>query len=597
MEDSTSRKIAVYIATTGGPVRVERITQEPAPQSVVCLRRSSEVLPISGDYDDFVKPGSGVIVREFGPFEDNAFRLDLSGSISAGKSWQFGVFIAHALDAAQGYALAESDDEAEEIFWLTGLVDYDLNLGPVNHIPEKLEASQLSFETWKASGKNITLCLSQKQNSEEIPALPGIEVLGLNNAMELLTVKGIYSAASSSDVIAVEPIPVTPPPPKKKSYKIWWWLIGGIALAGFIYQGYLMSLALMGVSTRGAAPIKTVQLPAPPLTSKTTPTPTSPKLERKGPEKKIYSLAESLISGIERSRKALVEKGDKYQYNDPPRVVLWPFGQDNFSLNPRAEKKLNDRLVSALLEMGSGEFTFMARDELKTIIEDMEATGALDDQGGKDPIAALLKDASNIDIMIKGSAVTDGDASLISFKAVRMDGVILAQTEPKRFKIKLRKRQQAAVKADPKIGSFTLRMRAERELYRVGEKLNLKLKLTKNAWVYCFYDQANGEIVQIFPNPPFWKSHKEPLLLGSRDYTIPGETVFPFDLIVSLPLGQEKIICYAADRNVTDTLPGELQGRSLDPIPNHTTSGIEAIFQGLPGTKVTRSDIEITVSE
>jgi len=180
-----------------------------------------------------------------------------------------------------------------------------------------------------------------------------------------------------------------------------------------------------------------------------------------------------------------------------------------------------------------------------------------------------------------------------------MDGVILAQTEPKRFKIKLRKRQQQALKdaSTPQLGSLNLRLRAEREIYRVGEKLNLKLKLSKNAWVYCFYDQANGEIVQIFPNPPFWKSHREPLLMGSRDYTIPGETVFPFDLIVSLPTGLEKIICYAADRNVTESLPGELQGRSLDPLANHTTSGIEAVFRGLPQTSVTRSDIEITVSE
>ncbi len=600
MKDPALRQISVYIATTGGPVRIERITQEPAPQSVACLRRSSKVLPISGDYDDFVRPGSGVIAREFGPFQDNAFRLDLSGSISAGKSWQLGVFIAHAIESAQGHTLAETDQQAEEIFWLTGLVDYDLNVGPVNHITEKLEASRSIFETWKSEGKAITLGIAQEKNANEVEALSGIEIIGLTNANELLKAKGIYSTASASEIITAEPVSETPPSPPatKKRNKLLLWAIIILGLAAFIYQGYLASSALMGVSGPPPPPpppfkakVGTVKLPAPPQTV-TKPVEAS---DPTGPERKIYNLVEDLISGIKRSRAALAEKGDKYEYNNPPRVVLSPSALNDLALNSRAAKRMNDRLVAALLEKGSGEFTFMAREELKTIIEDMEATGALD-QKGEDPIAALLKEASNIDIMIKGSAVTDGDASLISFIAVRKDGVILAQTTPTRFKIKLRQRQQAAFKK-PSLGTLSLRLRAEREIYRVGEKLNLKLKLSKNAWVYCFYDQANGEIVQIFPNPPFWKSHKEPLLLGTRDYTIPGETIFPFDLVVSLPTGQEKIICYAADKNITKALPEELQGQSLDILKSHTTSGIEAIFQGLPNTQVTRSDIEITVSE
>jgi len=406
LEDSAIRKIAVYIATTGGPVRVERITQEPAPQSVVCLRRSSEVLPISGDYDDFVRPGSGVIVREFGPFQDNAFRLDLSGSISAGKSWQFGVFVAHALDAAPDYALAENDEEAEEILWLTGLVDYDLNLASVNHIAEKLVASQKSFAKWNSSGKNITLCLAKDRNAQEVSAIAGVDVLGLESAVELLRIIGVYKAASSSEVIPLEPLVETYHPlTKKKKDKGTLWLLLVLVLGALGYLAYFTAPTFFSAEKEAPGPqpknpdVTTVELPTPPDVPAVIPVKKLTKPKRKGQEKKVYELAEDLINGIERSRKALTDKGDKYAYNSPPRVVLWPFGQGDNPLNPRAAKKLNDRLVSALLETGEGEFTFMARDELKTIIEDMEATGALDQQNN-DPIAALLKDASNVDVMI-----------------------------------------------------------------------------------------------------------------------------------------------------------------------------------------------------
>lgn len=129
--------IAVFIATTGGPVLIERITAEPAPQSMICLGRSSEVLPISAAYDDFVRPGSGVIMREFGPYEEGAFRLDVGRRVDMGKSWQLAVFIAHALMRDNSYELSDLAN-AKTVLWLTGEVDYDLNIRPISHLPEKL---------------------------------------------------------------------------------------------------------------------------------------------------------------------------------------------------------------------------------------------------------------------------------------------------------------------------------------------------------------------------------------------------------------------------------------------------------------------------
>ena len=133
-------KIRVYIPTTDGPVTVERVTREPAAQSAVCVQRTTRVLPISAAYDSFVRAPSGVIEREFGPFDSGAFRLDVSAPIGDGDSWQLGVFVAHAL-AVDG-RLAGPHDACTQAIWATGAVDNDLHINAVGHIPEKIHLSQ-----------------------------------------------------------------------------------------------------------------------------------------------------------------------------------------------------------------------------------------------------------------------------------------------------------------------------------------------------------------------------------------------------------------------------------------------------------------------
>lgn len=131
--------IAVYIATTAGPVRIERIVGETVPQSNVFVGRGYKPLePVSADYEAFVAPG-GPVEKAFGAFETPSFRLDVSGAIDTGNSWELAVFVAHGL--ARAGRLAGPDDAAEAAVLLTGRVDADLNLCAVGHIDEKVRAA------------------------------------------------------------------------------------------------------------------------------------------------------------------------------------------------------------------------------------------------------------------------------------------------------------------------------------------------------------------------------------------------------------------------------------------------------------------------
>ena len=177
--------VRILIATTGGVVAIDRITAERAPQSMVCLKRTSQVLPISGAYDDFVRPGSGVIAREFG---GQSYRLDLSDVVGSGESWQLAVFLAHAVSESNTHELAGPDVDAAHTYLVTGRVNYDLEVEPVEHIDEKIAAAAQIFAS---AGDGVSVIVPHGDNADR--------------AISLLREGGtqVYPCARIADALAV----------------------------------------------------------------------------------------------------------------------------------------------------------------------------------------------------------------------------------------------------------------------------------------------------------------------------------------------------------------------------------------------------------
>lgn len=577
----TSRKIAVYIATTAGPVRIDRLVLEPAPQSVVCLNRSSEVLPISADYDDFVRPGSGVIMREFGPFGGNAFRMDLAGgSISGGKSWQLPVFIAHAVDTAADCELVPEGEDADEIIWATGLVDYDLNVGAVNHIPEKLAASTEQFKEWDKSEKFVRIFMADGNNAMQAreTGLPERTLFRpAMSAASILAELGIVPTASSSEASMMAKTGIAEPRFKSdgKGWKFW---LGAGLVAIAILFGVYKNLQETDGDVEETTTVEQTTLP-PPGTKQTGPETRESRLD-----KKLESIAIDLLADISRNRQSLKDRGDGFVYGNPSRVIVWPFRAGDAPVKLAGLRKINDSFMASLLRAGGEEYSFVARDSLKAIIKDLEETGGLNDDRG-DTVGALLAKARDVDILIKGEVVPDGDGAQVSFKALRMDGVILAQTTPRYFKIKRTKKADGAGPVSPGDLGVPLALhltteRGNRPTYKIGERLNLNLSLSRDAWLYCFYHDAAGDVTQIFPNPELQKTGRTAKLSGGRAYSLPGAATFPFDLVISPPTGNETIQCYASSQDIGANLPSSLQGQSLDPITEFTVEEIDRIFKG-----------------
>ncbi|MDP6829874.1 MAG: hypothetical protein QF512_02835 [Alphaproteobacteria bacterium] len=189
---------AIFVMTTGGLVQIQRITRERAPLSMMVLGRGSERLPVSERYDDFVYPGGGPVERFLGPFPDGGFRLEVSGPIDSGDSWQLAAFIAHAVLAAEDCSLCREVEEADKIVCLTGLVDFDGAVGGVGHIPEKLHAVEARLREWVAGGVAPLLAVPRGADHERLlNADPpeGVPILAAANVGELCQHLGIALAS------------------------------------------------------------------------------------------------------------------------------------------------------------------------------------------------------------------------------------------------------------------------------------------------------------------------------------------------------------------------------------------------------------------
>ena len=211
-------KLRVLIATTNGPVEVLLLTEEDAAigRCVACIGGTTETADIAAAYHAFVVRPTGVVETLFG---HPCYRLDISGRIDAGSSWQLGVLAAHGLRAAG--RLAEENDVADGVLWATGSVRaVDLTVGAVSHVPEKLANSLDRLRQERAAGRHVLVALPAA-NAAEVPTALASELAALGiELVALARVPTLFGALETklpesgpkAPVAAYRPIATVPAP-------------------------------------------------------------------------------------------------------------------------------------------------------------------------------------------------------------------------------------------------------------------------------------------------------------------------------------------------------------------------------------------------
>jgi WD40 repeat protein len=210
---SEGEKVRVLIPTTAGPVEVLLLIQEDPVigRSVACIAGTAETADIDAAYHAFVARATGVVERLFG---HPCYRLDVSGRIDAGFSWQLGVLAAHALHAAG--RLAQEGETADSVLWATGAVRVvDLTVGAVAHVPEKLAASRERLQRDLQSGARVLLAVpaSPASNASDRACRPdaAIEVRGAT-LLEVASVRELWDELALPAPDGLDAARAAPPP-------------------------------------------------------------------------------------------------------------------------------------------------------------------------------------------------------------------------------------------------------------------------------------------------------------------------------------------------------------------------------------------------
>lgn len=155
----------IWIATTHGPVEVVSITEEdPDIRSVLCLSDSFQELPISPLYDAFVRRPTGLIEQMTG---HPSYRVDLSGPITQGHSWQVGLTVMHLFHAEPDKSAAISP---HALIWTTGKVTPKGIIQPVGEINKKWQMTRAALDK-KPRFADPVLVIAHPANIAEIQAI------------------------------------------------------------------------------------------------------------------------------------------------------------------------------------------------------------------------------------------------------------------------------------------------------------------------------------------------------------------------------------------------------------------------------------------
>ena len=186
----------VFIPTTRGVIRILSITrEEPEIRSVLCIEGSFEALPVSGNYDQFVRRPTGVIEKLLG---EGSYRTDLDGPVTQGDSWQLGILLAHILDTAGRFFDSSETHPVGETIWASGEVSPSLDIRPIDHIRRKLGESLPQLKELHDSGEAVTVLL-HPSNAEEIADL-------IPESWTVITAERVRDAVASIGVeIAASP--------------------------------------------------------------------------------------------------------------------------------------------------------------------------------------------------------------------------------------------------------------------------------------------------------------------------------------------------------------------------------------------------------
>jgi hypothetical protein len=133
--------------------------------------------------------------------------------------------------------------------------------------------------------------------------------------------------------------------------------------------------------------------------------------------------------------------------------------------------------------------------------------------------------------------------------------------------------------------------RGDHPSYHVHETLSVKAVTARDAFLYCYYQDADGTVARIFPN----RFEPNALVHGATPVQIPPDAKGAFDIRFDKDHAKEAVACVASNDELGVKLPSQLKGDDLAPLPVSSLQDIIGNFRQLGGGPLTEKWLSIEV--
>lgn len=131
--------------------------------------------------------------------------------------------------------------------------------------------------------------------------------------------------------------------------------------------------------------------------------------------------------------------------------------------------------------------------------------------------------------------------------------------------------------------------RGARPVYKQGERLTFRFNTSEDAYVYCYYQKADGNIFKVFPN----RFTPNARIAAGEKLMIPSTNHFELKLDHTGP--QAKVMCMASYEDIDSKLPAFLGKSSLRPLPINTLTDVHKHYSRSSNTRPALEILPITI--
>jgi len=120
-----------------------------------------------------------------------------------------------------------------------------------------------------------------------------------------------------------------------------------------------------------------------------------------------------------------------------------------------------------------------------------------------------------------------------------------------------------------------------------GESINLTIRPSRDAYVYCYLLDEKAKVTRFFPN----RFAKDPLIQTAQPLQLPGK--MRFQLAIKSRGARETITCFATPRDVIAQLSENVVGTDFEPLPVNSLEQVRAAFAAASGGAVAQEILHV----